>query len=176
MLRAILSLRQHPTKQQLYGHLPPIKKTINVRQTRHAGYCWWSRDELISNVLLWAPHMAEQKQGDQHEPTYSNPVRIRDVALRICQKRWTIGRSGERGSGISVQVAWLDNDDDGLLTYKAIEPRKTYYLPITGVGRMNKSNLSKVFFSAKRKINNHIHDLNLARWTHFLRRWPPTTP
>ncbi len=30
MLRAILnkSWRQHPTRQQLYGHLPPITKTI----------------------------------------------------------------------------------------------------------------------------------------------------
>ena len=40
MLRAILnkSWRQHPTKQQqLYGHLPPITKTIKIRQTRHAG-------------------------------------------------------------------------------------------------------------------------------------------
>ena len=37
MRRAILneSWRQHPTKQQLYGHLPPIMKTIKVRQTRH---------------------------------------------------------------------------------------------------------------------------------------------
>ena len=33
MLRAILnkSWRQHPTKQQLYGHLPPITNTIKVR-------------------------------------------------------------------------------------------------------------------------------------------------
>ena len=33
MLRAILnkSRRQHPTKQQLYGHRPPITKTIKVR-------------------------------------------------------------------------------------------------------------------------------------------------
>ena len=54
MLRAILnkSWRQHPTKHQLYGHLPPITKTIQVRQTRHAGHCWRSRDELISDVLL----------------------------------------------------------------------------------------------------------------------------
>ena len=36
MLRAILnkSWRQHPTRYQLYGHLPPITKTIQVRQTR----------------------------------------------------------------------------------------------------------------------------------------------
>ena len=55
MLRAILnkSCRQHPTRHQLYGHLPPITKTIQVRRTRHAGHCWRSRDELISDVLLW---------------------------------------------------------------------------------------------------------------------------
>ena len=49
MLRAILnkSWWQHPTRHQLYGHLPPIMKTIQVRQTRHAGHCWRSRDELI---------------------------------------------------------------------------------------------------------------------------------
>ena len=41
MLRAILnkSWRQHPARHQLYGHLPPITKTIQVRQTRHAGHC-----------------------------------------------------------------------------------------------------------------------------------------
>ena len=49
MLRAILnkSWQQHPTRHQLYGHLPPITKTIQVRRTRHAGHCWRSRDELI---------------------------------------------------------------------------------------------------------------------------------
>ena len=100
MLRAILnkSWRQHLTKQQLYGHLPPITKTIKGRWTRHAGQCWRS--------------MAEQKQGDQLEPTYGSSMRIRDVALRTCQKRWTIGRGGVRGLGISVQVARKDDDDD----------------------------------------------------------------
>ena len=61
MLRAILnnSWRQHPIKHQLYGHLPPVTKTIQ----------------------------------------------------KLCQKRWTIGRSGERGSGISVLAARHDDDD-----------------------------------------------------------------
>ena len=88
MLEAILnkSWRQHPTKHQLYGHLPPITKTIPARRTRHAGHCWRSRDELIRDVLLWTPHMAEQKQDDQLEPTYSSSVRIREVALTTCQK------------------------------------------------------------------------------------------
>ena len=57
MLRAILnnSWRQHPTRHQLYGHLPPITKTIQVRRTRPARHRWRSRDELISDVLLWTP-------------------------------------------------------------------------------------------------------------------------
>ena len=57
MLRAVLnkSWRQQPTRHQLYGHLPPITKTIQVRRTRHAGHCWRSKDELISDVLLWTP-------------------------------------------------------------------------------------------------------------------------
>ena len=57
------------------------------------------------------PHMAEQKQDDQHERTFSSYVRIRGVALKTCQKRWTIGKSGDRGSGISVLVARHDDDD-----------------------------------------------------------------
>ena len=57
------------------------------------------------------PHMAEQKQDDQLEHTYNSSVRIRDVALKTCQRRWTIGRSGERGSGIFVLAARHDDDD-----------------------------------------------------------------
>ena len=65
MLRAILnkSWQQHPTRHQLYGHLPPITKTIQVRRTRHAGHCWRSRDELIRDVLLWIPTHGCVKAG-----------------------------------------------------------------------------------------------------------------
>ena len=65
MLRAVLnkSRRQHPTRHQLGGHLPPISKTIQVRQTRHVGHCWRSKDELISDVLLWTPTYGRAKAG-----------------------------------------------------------------------------------------------------------------
>ena len=65
MLQAILnkSWRQYPTKQQLYGHLPPIMKTIKVRQTRHVGHCWRSKDEHISDTLLWTPSHKRAKAG-----------------------------------------------------------------------------------------------------------------
>ena len=65
MLQAILnkSWRQHSTRHQLYGHLPHILKTIQVRRTRQAGHCWKSRDELISDVLLWTPTYGRAKAG-----------------------------------------------------------------------------------------------------------------
>ena len=65
ILRAILdkSWRQHPIKQQLYGHLPPITKTVQIRRTRHAEHSWRSRDELISDVLLWTPSHGRAKAG-----------------------------------------------------------------------------------------------------------------
>ena len=63
MLRAILdkSWQQHPTRHQLYGHLPPITKSIQARRTRHAGHCWRSKDELVSNVLRWTPEYGHSK-------------------------------------------------------------------------------------------------------------------
>ena len=91
MLRAILntSWKRHSTKPQLYGHLLPITKTIKVRWTRYAKHCWRSRDELISDVLLWAPSYGRAKAG----------LPARTYIQQLCQKRRTIGRSGEKGQG-----------------------------------------------------------------------------
>ena len=49
MLRTILNKawRQHPTKQQLCGHLPPITKTIQVRQTRQ-----WHLVLLVNTIVF----------------------------------------------------------------------------------------------------------------------------
>ena len=78
------------------------------------------------------PHMAVQKQDDQHEHTFSNYVRIQDVVPKNCLRRWMIGKSGERGSGISVLPAWHDDDhDDNNLTTKPYKPYKT--LPSIGI-------------------------------------------
>ena len=65
MLRAILNRcwQQHPTRRQLYGHLPPITKTIQARRTRHAGHCWRSKNEIVSDVLLWIPAYGQSKAG-----------------------------------------------------------------------------------------------------------------
>ena len=114
LLWAILnkSRRQHPTNQQLYGHLPPITKSIQVKWTKHAGHYWRRGDELISDILQWTPLSGRTKQDDQLESIYNSSVPIQDVALKTYRERWTIETGGERGSGISVLAVWHNDDDD----------------------------------------------------------------
>ena len=52
MIQVILNKywKLHLMKQQLYSHLPPIYKTIQIKC---AGHCWRSKEELISDVLRW---------------------------------------------------------------------------------------------------------------------------
>ena len=115
MLLAIInkSWRQHPTKQQLYSHLPLITKTIQVKRTRHVGHCWRSKDELISDILLWTSSHGRVKAW-QPARTYIqqlSSVPIQDVALKTSRKQWTIGTNGERGPGRPVLAAQHDDDD-----------------------------------------------------------------
>ena len=65
ILQAIMNknLKQHPTRQQLYGHLPPISKTIQIRRTRHAEHCWRGKDERISDFLQWTPSHGRASVG-----------------------------------------------------------------------------------------------------------------
>ena len=59
MLRAILnkSWQQHPTRRQLYGHLPPITKTIQARRITHELQVVHARQEACPRVVyrwkLW---------------------------------------------------------------------------------------------------------------------------
>ena len=117
MLRAILnrSWQQHPTRRQLYGHLPPITKTIQARRTRHAGHCWRSKDEIVSDVLLWTPAYGQSKAGRPArtfiqqlcDDTGCNPE---DLPKAMNDREtWR-----DRGSGISVLAARHDDDDDNL--------------------------------------------------------------
>ena len=115
MLRAILnkSWRQHPTRHQLYGHLPPITKTIQVRRTRYAGHYWRNRDELISDVLLWTPTYGRTKAG-RPARTYIQQLcnntgfGPEDLSEAMNDReKWR-----ERESGISVLAARHDDADE----------------------------------------------------------------
>ena len=123
MLRAVLNKSggQHPTKQLLYGHLWPIRKTIKVRRNRHAGHSWRSKDKLISDVLLWTPSHGRAKAGWPARTTYiyNSWIPIQDVAWKTSSEseQWTIETGGERGSGRSMLAAQhvVDDDIDSLI-------------------------------------------------------------
>ena len=113
MLRAILNMswRQHPTKQQLYGHLPPITKTINISRTRHAGHCWRSRDELISGVLLWTPSHGRAKAGQPARTYIQQPCVDTGCSPEDLPEAMD-DREGWRERERSVLALRHDNDDD----------------------------------------------------------------
>ena len=59
--RILWAILNKSSRQQLYSHLPPITKTIQVWWTRYAEHCWRSRDKLISDVLQWTPSHRQAK-------------------------------------------------------------------------------------------------------------------
>ena len=48
-----LNWKDHPTKPQIYGDIPPISSTLAKRRARFAGHCHRAKDQIISDLLLW---------------------------------------------------------------------------------------------------------------------------
>ena len=107
MLRKILNMswRQHHTRHQLYGNLPPITKTIQVRRSRHAGHCWRSRDELISDVLLWTRTYGWAKAGRPARTYIQQLCENTECSLEDLPEAMN---DRERGPGIFVLAARHD--------------------------------------------------------------------
>ena len=119
-------------------------------------------------------HMDVQRQD---EPTYNSSVPIRDVALRTCQKQWTIGRGGERGSGISMLIVRHDDDDNDLLSWilfdLLIEPYSGATTPDQcGLGSDGNEGILRVPQSFKITGTSLLHCLILYQDT----RWGGLTP
>ena len=126
--------------EQVLAATPHKTPTIWPPASHHENYPSWTNQtcrtqlEKQGRAHKWCtpidpPHMAKQKQDDQLEHTYSNYMRIRDVALKTCQRRWMIGRRSDRGSGISVLVARQDDDDDdGYIDEEASENFLHFFL------------------------------------------------
>ena len=131
ILRAILnkSRKQHPSKQQRYGHQPHITKTSQIRRTRHARYCWRSKDELIK-IFPWNPSYGRAGVG-QPARTYLQQLCTHTgcslEALPEAMDDWDEWRESERErmrererereSGKSVKEARHDNDDIYIYIY-----------------------------------------------------------
>ena len=68
MLRVVKNVtwRQRITNEVLYAGLPRISTTIRERRLRFsAGYCWWSKYEVVSDLVLWEPKHGKRSVGGQ---------------------------------------------------------------------------------------------------------------
>ena len=120
MLREILnkSWRRHPTKQQLYGYLPSITKTIQVRRT---GHCWRSKDELVSDVLLWTPSHGRAKAG-RPAWTYIQQICVDMGCSPEDLPEAMDDREGWRGLGLGISVLMTrHNDDNDDIRYRLLK-------------------------------------------------------
>ena len=121
MLRAILnnSWRQHPQKK-LLGHLPPFMKSIKVRRTRHAGHSWRSKDELISDTLLWTSSHGRAKARQPARVYIQQVCADTGYSQEDLRERWTIETGGEWGSGRTVLAARHNDDDKDKIVFWVI--------------------------------------------------------
>ena len=105
------SWRQHPTKQQLYGHQPSITKIIKIRRTRHAGHCWRSRDEHISDVLLWTLSHGRTKAGRPARTYIQKLCTDAGCSLEDLPEAMDDWEGGVSRWGISMLLVRHDDDD-----------------------------------------------------------------
>ena len=113
MLQAILnkSWKQHIVmKQHLYSHLPPISKTIWGRWTRHVRHCCRSKDDFISDILLWTTTHGCACVGQAVRTSLLQLCVVTGWICKTCQEWWMIGAVGERESRKSMLSAQLDDE------------------------------------------------------------------
>ena len=51
-----LSWKHHPSKQQIYGDLPPVSSLVKSKRVQFAGHCLRASSEIISPVILYKSH------------------------------------------------------------------------------------------------------------------------
>ena len=77
--------QEHPTKQQLYGHLQPITKLSKLDEP--------DIRDTAGEVRTWAIYscgplyMDKQRQDNQLETIYNSSVPIQDIALKTSRER-----------------------------------------------------------------------------------------
>ena len=101
MLRSVLNMswRQHRTKQQLYGYLPPIIKSSKLDEVDTQDTAEEVRTNSLAMYSCGSLRMDEQRLDDQLKPIFNNSVLIQGVAWTTYRERWTIETSAKEGQG-----------------------------------------------------------------------------
>ena len=92
----------YPTNEELYGHIPPISKSLQQQRMRFAGHCW--RSKGAGDVLLWRPTHGHQPRG-RPKKTYTDQLmddrgsRLEELPIAMKDRdRWREGVMGYRAS------------------------------------------------------------------------------
>ena len=75
------------------------------------GYCWRSKDELISDILLWTPSHGQTKAGQPSRTYIQQLCADTGCSLKTSREQWTIETGGERESERSMLAARHGDDD-----------------------------------------------------------------
>ena len=57
--------QQGITSEVLYAGLPRTVTTIRERHLRFSGHCWGSKNEVVSDLVLWEPKQGKRSIGGQ---------------------------------------------------------------------------------------------------------------
>ena len=69
MLRAVTNStwQDHPTNAEVYRDSSPVVDVIRERRTRFVEHSFRSKNELVSDLLLWAPEHGNRRRGRPHK-------------------------------------------------------------------------------------------------------------
>ena len=74
-----LSWKQHPTKNIIYGDLPPVSNIVRSKRVQFAGHCFRATSEIISPLVLWKPSSVGRRS---RKLTYVDTL-VRDTGLDL---------------------------------------------------------------------------------------------
>ena len=98
MLRVVKNVtwRQRITDEVLYAGLPRIWTTIRERRLRFNGHCRRSKNEVVSDLVLWEPKHDKRSVGGQAHILSIFWRRTPRSPETACRQRWMTGLAGER--------------------------------------------------------------------------------
>lgn len=88
-----LDWRNHPTLQEIYNGLPTISTVLTSRMLTFSGHCFRSKQEIISDLLLWCP---------------AGPKRLRKHTFLDILKRTTGLEFGELETAMVDRELWRE--------------------------------------------------------------------
>ena len=105
MLRVVKNVtwRQRILKEVLYAGLPRISTTIREKRLRFSGHCWRSKNEAISNLVLWEPKHGKRSVRGQAR-TFVNLLDVDTRVPKGCLPAAMGDRVGWRKTAIGGQL------------------------------------------------------------------------